>query len=113
VGRAGLLWDLERRGTARWTSSGFRPSGLLGHEVVKVGGIGRVVTKPQFRRRGVASALLARAAEFMTDELCAELALLLCRPQVSLVYAKLGWTRVDGPTSFSQPNGAETFRTTP
>jgi ribosomal protein S18 acetylase RimI-like enzyme len=36
----------------------------------RVGGIGGVATNPEFRRRGVASAMLARAAEFMKNDLC-------------------------------------------
>jgi GNAT superfamily N-acetyltransferase len=77
--------------------------------IVRVGGIGGVATKPQFRMRGVASALLTRATDFMRDELSLEFGLLLCRPQVAPVYAKLGWMRVDGPTTFSQPGGTETY----
>ncbi len=80
-----------------------------GGVIVKVGGIGGVATKPQFRHQGIASALLSRAAEFMKNDLGAEFGFLLCRPEVSPVYAKLGWTRVDGPTTFSQPSGIETY----
>ncbi len=49
-----------------------------GGAIVKVGGIGEVVTKSQFRHRGIASALLSRAAKFMKNELEAEFGLLLC-----------------------------------
>lgn len=80
-----------------------------GGVTVKVGGIGGVATKSQFRRRGVASALLSRAAEFMKNDLGLEFGFLLCRREVSPVYAKLGWTRVDGPTIFSQPSGIDTY----
>src|ERR1700722_10929878 len=37
----------------------------VGGAMVRVGGIGGVATKAEFRHRGVASAMLARAAEFM------------------------------------------------
>jgi aminoglycoside 2'-N-acetyltransferase I len=80
-----------------------------GGVIVKVGGIGGVATKPKWRRREVASALLSRAAEFMRNELSAEFGFLLCGREVSPVYAKLGWTRVEGPTIFSQPGGTETY----
>jgi aminoglycoside 2'-N-acetyltransferase I len=81
----------------------------VGGVIVRVGGIGGVATKSQFRHQGVASALLSRAAEFMKSQPGAEFGLLLCQPKVSPVYGKLGWTRVDGPTSFSQPGGTVTY----
>ena len=74
----------------------------VGGAMVRVGGIGGVATKPQFRHRDVASAMLSRAAEFMKNELGVEFGLLLCRHEVSPVYAKLGWFRVVGPTTFSR-----------
>jgi GNAT superfamily N-acetyltransferase len=80
-----------------------------GCDLVRVGGIGGVATREQFRRRGIASALLSRAAEFMKNDLRVEFGLLLCRTEVSPVYAKLGWIRADGPTTFSQPNGTTTY----
>ncbi len=57
----------------------------------------------------VASALLSCAAEFMRDKLSLEFGFLLCRREVSPVYAKLGWTLVEGPTIFSQPGGSATY----
>jgi aminoglycoside 2'-N-acetyltransferase I len=77
-----------------------------GDVTVRVGGIGGVATKPNLRHRGVASALLSRAADFMKRQLGVEFGLLLCQPAVSPVYAKLGWSRVEGPTTFAQPGGA-------
>ena len=81
----------------------------VGGAIVKVGGIGGVATKPQFRHWGVASALLSRAAEFMKDELGVEFGFLLCRHEVSPVYAKLGWIRVPGPTTFSRAGVIATY----
>jgi GNAT superfamily N-acetyltransferase len=74
-----------------------------------VGGIGGVITKPEWRLRGIAGNLLTRAAEFMRSELGVEFALLLCRREVTPVYAKLGWKRVDGPTVFMQPSGMTAY----
>jgi aminoglycoside 2'-N-acetyltransferase I len=78
-------------------------------EVVRVGGIGGVATKPEFRHRGVASAMLSRAAEFMKSELKVEFGLLLCRHEVTPVYAKLGWIVVPGPTTFTRAGVAATY----
>ena len=76
---------------------------------MRVGGIGGVITKPEWRFRGIAHNLLTHAAAFMHDELRVEFALLLCRREVAPVYAKLGWFRVDGPTLFMHPSGITTY----
>jgi GNAT superfamily N-acetyltransferase len=93
---AGRLAILDRRVSA-------------GGVIVRVGGISGVATKPEFRHRGVASALLSGAAEFMRHELSLDFALLLCRREVSPVYAKLGWISVDGPTLFSRGGVTATY----
>lgn len=76
---------------------------------IRVGGIGGVITKPEWRRHGVARDLLTQSAAFMRDELSVEFPVLLCRREVAPVYAKLGWIRVDGPTVFMQPSGLATY----
>jgi aminoglycoside 2'-N-acetyltransferase I len=81
----------------------------VGATVVRVGGIGGVATRPEFRHRGIASAMLTRAAEFMRDNLGLEFGLLLCRPEVSPVYAKSGWVRADGPTTFVRAGVTATY----
>jgi predicted acetyltransferase len=78
-------------------------------EVIRVGGIGGVATKPNFRHRGVASAMLTRAAELMKNELLVDFGLLLCRHEVSPVYAKMGWTIVLGPTTFTRAGVKATY----
>ena len=70
--------------------------------VIRVGGIGGVATRPEFRRRGVASAMLSRAAEFTRSALKLDFGLLLCRHEMSPVYAKLGWLIAPGPTTFTR-----------
>jgi aminoglycoside 2'-N-acetyltransferase I len=81
----------------------------VGGVILRVGGIGGVATKPEFRHRGVASAMLARAAEFMKDSLEVEFGFLLCRHEVSPVYAKMGWTTVAGPTTFTRAGVTTTY----
>lgn len=81
----------------------------VGGEIAKVSGIGGVATKGEFRHRGVASALLSRAAEFMRDHLGVEFGFLLCRHEVSPVYAKLGWMRVPAPTTFARAGATATY----
>jgi len=81
----------------------------VGGQIIRVGGIGGVATKPEFRHRGVASAMLARAAEFMKNDLGLEFGFLLCRHEVSAVYAKMGWIRVAGPTTFTRAGVTATY----
>lgn len=81
----------------------------VGGRITTVGGIGGVATKPEFRHRGVASAMLARAAEFMKSDLGVEFGFLLCRHEVSPVYAKMGWIIVPGPTTFTRAGVTATY----
>ena len=81
----------------------------VGGRIVRVGGIGGVVTKPDFRGRGIASEMLSRAADFMKNDLRVEFGLLLCRHEVSPVYSKLGWLIVPGPTTFTRSGVAATY----
>ena len=82
---------------------------MVGAESARVAGIGGVKTKPEFRLRGVASAMLSAAAQLMHDRLGVEFGLLICRRQVAPVYEKAGWIHVSGPTTFSQPGGTATY----
>jgi aminoglycoside 2'-N-acetyltransferase I len=81
----------------------------VGTQIIRVGGIGGVATKPEFRHRGVASAMLTRAAEFMKNDLEVEFGFLLCRHEVSPVYSKMGWMIVAGPTSFTRAGVTATY----
>ena len=80
-----------------------------GDQPVRVGGVGGIMTRPQWQRRGLASATLRRAAELIADELRAEIGFLLCREEVAPVYARLGWQTVPGPTTFAQSTGMTTY----
>lgn len=82
---------------------------LAGGREIPVAGIGAVTTHEAWRRRGVAAAMLNRAAEFMRDELHARFGLLICREAVSPVYERAGWHTVPGPTSFAQPAGPANY----
>ena len=77
----------------------------VGGQMLRVCGVGGVMTLPEWRQRGLAGITLRRAAEFMGDELRVDFALLLCRVEVAPIYARLGWELVAGPTTFEQPSG--------
>jgi GNAT superfamily N-acetyltransferase len=78
-------------------------------ESIGVAGIGNVVTKPEYRLRGVASAMLRVAADLMRTRLNAEFGVLICRREVAPVYERNEWFRVAGPTRFWQPTGTVTY----
>jgi GNAT superfamily N-acetyltransferase len=63
----------------------------VGEITLEIGGIGGVVTHPDHRQHGFASALLRSAAEFMRDDLQVEFGLLLCNPDKVDFYGRLGW----------------------
>jgi predicted acetyltransferase len=81
----------------------------VGGQLISVGGIAGVATRREWRDRGIASVAMRAAAGFIARDLRRPFGLLLCRAQVSPVYAKLGWELVEGPTSFMQPNGSATY----
>ncbi len=80
-----------------------------GGELVRVAGIGNVMTRPEYRRRGVASAMMRAAADLMRFRLGTEFGMLICHPRVAPVYARAGWIRVEGPTRFAQASGIATY----
>ena len=80
-----------------------------GGEPMRVAGIGNVITKSEYRRRGVASAMLRASADHSRTRLNAEFGVLICRREVGPVYEKSGWVRVEGPTRSLQPTGPATY----
>ncbi len=94
VGRVGIL---ERRIS-------------VGQELLRVGGICGVVTVPEYRDRGIASALLNESVAFIKNRLSLPFALLTYNLRLEVFYERLGWRMVDGPTVFTQPDGARTCK---
>jgi predicted acetyltransferase len=82
----------------------------VGQELLPAGGICGVVTAPEFRRHGIASAMLEESVFFIKNNLHLPFALLTCRSELEVFYQKLGWKTVTGPTVFTQPDGLLTCR---
>jgi GNAT superfamily N-acetyltransferase len=78
---------------------------MAGGQSVRLGGIGGVMTIPEYRGRGLASAALQRAAAFLHDPLVVEFGLLTCDPAMTPFYHKLGWQIVEEPLVYDQPSG--------
>jgi GNAT superfamily N-acetyltransferase len=82
---------------------------LVGDLPVKLGGIGGVATLPDYRSRGLASALLRESTRFLRDVLKVDFGLLVCEEARIPFYGKLGWQAVPGPLVFDQPGGKITW----
>ncbi len=70
-------------------------------------GLSTVMTPPDRRRRGYASAAVARAGEFMREVVRAPFGLLVTGPDRAPLYARHGWQRVDDPLLVAMPDGSK------
>jgi ribosomal protein S18 acetylase RimI-like enzyme len=114
-GRHTLIYALPR-----WHTMGILDGSLVGRvsilertisvdqELLRVGGICGVVTVPEYRDRGIASALLDESVSFIKKGLDLPFALLTCNSRLEIFYQRLGWKTVNGPTVFTQPDGVRT-----
>jgi aminoglycoside 2'-N-acetyltransferase I len=76
-----------------------------------IGGIGGVMTHPEFRGHGYASAALGHAdAQFHSMGI--EFSLLFCEPKNFPFYARLGWRVFAGDVIVEQPTGRGPFTVT-
>jgi aminoglycoside 2'-N-acetyltransferase I len=78
---------------------------LVDGQRVPVGGIGGVLTLPQWQRRGCATATLTTAGAFIGGMLGMEFGLLLCPVALVPFYRKRGWQAEEGPVVCDQPQG--------
>jgi predicted N-acetyltransferase YhbS len=72
---------------------------------LQVGGIANLVTRNGWRRRGLASAVMYRAMDFIRDELEADFGLLVCEKALIPFYERLGWHLVADPVFVEQSQG--------
>jgi predicted acetyltransferase len=76
---------------------------------VRLGGIGNVATKVEWRKRGYASAALRVAREFLFDPLKVDFGLMMCFERLVPYYEKLGWQLVAQSVLMDQPDGKRTL----
>ena len=85
--------------------------GLIAHPVnvegklVRVGGVGGVVTAGALHGRGYAQEALRYAENYMCEELKVEFGLLFCLDRLMPFYARQGWQLLIDPVEFDQPSG--------
>ena len=80
-------------------------SGTVNGQPVRLGGIGGVATHPNAQRKGYARQIMLAAADFMRNQLKVEFGLLVCSPELTGYYARMGWQVVSGPLFADQPGG--------
>jgi GNAT superfamily N-acetyltransferase len=77
----------------------------VGDQTVRLGGIGGVATLPEWRRMGLAGALLDESAGFMRDTLQVDFGFLICSEAKKPFYGRHGWIEMKAPVVFDQPGG--------
>jgi len=81
----------------------------VGSRPVRLGGIGGVATRVQWRRRGLAEAALKTAQAFLREKLAVEFGLLVCGEILIHYYAKFGWKLLERTMLIDQPQGKVTY----
>jgi predicted acetyltransferase len=77
----------------------------VGKESVKLGGIGNIATKVEWRQRGYASAALKVAQDFLLEPLQVDFGLMISTDEMAPHYAKAGWSKVANSLTIDQPDG--------
>jgi predicted acetyltransferase len=78
---------------------------MVGKETVKLGGIGNIATKVEWRQRGYASAALKVAQDFLLEPLQVDFGLMISTEEMAPHYAKAGWSKVANSLTIDQPDG--------
>ncbi len=66
----------------------------VGEKPVRLGGIGNIATKVEWRKRGYAAFALKTAQKYLADPLRVDFGLMTCIDSLVPHYEKLGWQRV-------------------
>ncbi|MBN2388156.1 MAG: GNAT family N-acetyltransferase [Anaerolineales bacterium] len=66
----------------------------VGGQPVRLGGVGHVATKVEWRKRGFASAAMQTAQAYLCEPLAVDFGLVMCNDEMVSYYEKFGWERV-------------------
>ena len=77
----------------------------VGGANLRLGGIGNIATKVEWRKRGCATTALKVAQDFLLDPLKVDFGLMVSIEELVPRYKKLGWTRVADYLAIDQPGG--------
>lgn len=78
-------------------------------QILKAGGINNVITKREYRGKGLASLLLKETGKLLFDDLHCDLGLLLCADDLVNFYHRHGWYKVNCQLSYDQPAGKQYY----
>jgi aminoglycoside 2'-N-acetyltransferase I len=106
-----IEWAARHRSVIVWNDDRTRALAHVGvldrmarlnQIVVKIGGIGGVMTHPEFRHQGIARSAINRSVEFFRDQGDVDFALLVCKPELVPFYQRLGWHSFQGTLLVTQ-----------
>jgi aminoglycoside 2'-N-acetyltransferase I len=83
-----VWWDVDGRALSH--VGALVRDGSANGKAVQIGGIGGVKTRPQTRRRGLASKAIHRAIELFRSQ-GVDFAFLVCEPALVPLYERIGW----------------------
>lgn len=87
----------------------YRREGIWKGRKIRIGGIGGVMTHPDFRRRGLASVALTAATHTLKEERATDFALLFCEPDNAEFYSSRGWKPFIGEVFAEQAGERKRF----
>ncbi len=106
----GYVWSVAQwRIIIRWGDeiagqlSLFERNCRVGGQEIRLGGVGSVMTRPEFRGRGLASIGMTAATEFFREHRPVNFALLVCQSHLVKFYGGMGWETVSGPVWVQHP----------
>jgi predicted GNAT family N-acyltransferase len=80
-----------------------------GEQQVRLGGIGNLATKVEWRKRGYATEALKTAVDFLHDPLKVDFGLMIATEKMIPSYEKRGWKVVSQSMRIEQPDGKQVF----
>ena len=108
----GLTWRPKQEHIVRYVDGRFAAkASVLKHSVsingaeVLVGGVGGVITMPEFQGQGHATAVLNYLADYLRDQLHVPFGLLFCRPALIPFYGQFGWCVIEDTVNIQQAHG--------
>ena len=87
----------------------YRREATWNGRTVRIAGIGGVLTREDFRRRGLASVALNAAIHTFKEERATDFALLCCEPHNVAFYGNRGWKPFNGEIHAEQAGGRVRF----
>ena len=82
---------------------------LVGKQPVRLGGIGNLATKVEWRKRGYATEALKVAVDFLHHPLKVDFGLMIATEKMIPSYEKRGWQVVAQSIQIEQPDGIKVF----